>query len=110
MTYKIGEQIGFSEEFVIESAFGGDELTVKEGDRGFLDSRGMIHYTTGQARGKIHSLKGEIKVEGYDHENIAKMVFKRLDNQYRISDFLNDWDISMVDFINEIEEILSDIL
>lgn len=110
MIYKIGEQIGFSEEFVIESAFGGNKLTVKEGDKGFVDSKGMIHYTTGQARGKIHSLGKEIEVEGYDHESIARMIFKRLDNQYRISDFLNDWDISMTDFRSEIEDVLMDIL
>jgi len=52
MIYKIGEEIGFKEGFEIESAFGGDKLQVKQGDKGFIDSRGMIHYTTGQARGQ----------------------------------------------------------
>ena len=31
-------------------------------------------------------------------------------NQYRISDFLEDWDIGMNDFVSEIEDVLSDIL
>ena len=110
MSYKIGEEIGFSEEFEIESPFGGNKLTVKEGDKGYIDSRGFIHYTTGQARGKIHSLGKEIEVKGFDHESIAKMIFKRLDNQYRISEFLEDWDIGTSDFRNEIEDVLSDIL
>lgn len=109
-TYKIGEEISFSEEFEIESALSGNKLTVKAGDKGYLDSRGNIHYTTGQARGKIQSMKNEIEVKGYHYENIARMIFKRLDNQYRISEFLDDYDISMNDFRDEIEDVLSDIL
>ena len=110
MKYKIGEEIGFSKEFVIESALGGNKLTVKEGDRGFLDSRGHIHYTTGQARGKIHSLGKEIEVKGYDYESIAKMIFKRLKNQFMLEEHLEEYKISEKDFIAEIEDILSDIL
>jgi len=111
MSYKIGEEIGFKDDFAIESAFGGNKLQVKQGDKGFIDSRGMIHYTTGQARGKIHSLSKEIEVNGYDHTSIAKLIFKRLNNQYGIkSDFLEDYEISEKDFIGEIEDILSDIL
>ena len=109
MDCKIGQQITIADDFVIELAFGGDKLQVKQDDKGFVDTRGMIHYTTGQARGKIQKFE-DIEVKEYDHENIAKMVFKRLDNQYRISDFLEDWDIGMNDFVNEIEDILSDIL
>ena len=57
MIYKIGEEIGFNSDFEIELAFSGDKLLVKQGDKGFLDSKGMIHYTTGQARGKIQKIK-----------------------------------------------------
>ena len=110
MSYKIGEEIGFSEEFEPESVFGGNKVTVKEGDRGFLDSRGMIHYTTGQARGKIHSLGKEIEVEGYDYENIAKILWNRLKSKFEIEEFLEDYDVSEKDVIEELEDILSDIL
>ena len=52
MSYKIREEIGLKDDLAIESAFGGNKLQVKQGDKGFIDSRGiMIHYTTGQARG-----------------------------------------------------------
>ena len=110
MTYKIGEEIGFSEEFELESAFGGNKVTVKEGDRGYFDSKGMIHYTTGQARGKIHSLGKEIEVKGYDHESIAKIIVKRIKNQFELMEFLEDYDVSEKDFIEEIEDVLNDIL
>jgi hypothetical protein len=110
MSYKIGEEIGFNKEFEIESAFGGNKLQVKEGDKGYIDSRGNIHYTTGQARGKIHSLGKEIEVKGYDHSNIAKMLFKRLNNQFNLKEALDDYDISDKDLIDELEDILSDIL
>ena len=110
MSYKIGEEIGFSEEFEIESPFGGNKLTVKEGDKGYIDSRGFIHYTTGQARGKIHSLGKEIEVNGYDHENIAKMIFKRIKNQFGLGEFLEGYEISDKDVVEGIEDLLSDIL
>ena len=92
MIHKIGEEIRVVRDYEIETILSENKLQVKEGDKGFIDSSGSIHYTSGQARGKIHRLR-EVEVKGYDHENIAKMIFKRLDNQYRISDFLEDWDI-----------------
>jgi len=109
MECKIGQQIAIADNFEIESAFGNNKLQVKQDDKGFVDSKGMIHYTSGQARGKIQKFE-DIKVKGYDHENIAKMIFKRIKNEFGLSEYLEDYEISEKDLVNEIEDILSDIL
>jgi len=109
MIYKIGEEIGFNSDFEIELAFSGDKLLVKQGDKGFLDSKGMIHYTTGQARGKIQKIK-EIEVKDYAHDNISKIIFRRLNNEFNLKEALDDYDVSEKDFIDSIEDILMDIL
>jgi len=109
MNCKIGQQITIADDFVIESVFGGDKLQVKQDDKGFVDSRGMIHYISGQARGKIQKFE-DIEAKGYDHENIAKMVFRRIKNEFGLSEYLEDYEISEKDFVNEIEDVLSNIL
>lgn len=108
-TYKIGEGISFSKDFEIELPISGNKLQVKPGDKGYIDSRSNVHYTSGQARGKIQHLS-EIKVNGYDYENIARMIFKRVKNQFGLDEFLEGYEISEKDFTEEIEELLSDIL
>ena len=108
-TYKIGEEIGFSQDFEIESALSGNKTTVKAGDKGYVDNRCNIHYTTGQARGKIQRLDSA-EMKGYDYSNIVKMIFKRLNNQFNLKEALDDYDVSEKDFIDELEDILSDIL
>lgn len=109
MIHKIGEEIRVVRDYEIETILSEDKLQVKEGDKGFVDSSGSIHYTSGQARGKIHRLR-EVEVEGYDQHNIAKMIFKRIKNEFMLEEHLEGYDLSEKDFIEEIEDVLSDIL
>ncbi len=106
--FKIGQEITITEPFEIESALSNKTLNVKTGDKGFIDSKGLLHYTTGEARGKIHKVD-DVEVGGYDYENIAKLIFKRLNSQFSLTDVFEDIDIPDSDFIEEIEDILSDI-
>ena len=108
--YKIGEEIGFSQDFEIESTLSKNKVTVKAGDKGYIDSKGNVHYTSGQARGLIQRISKEIEMEDYDHHNIAKMLWNRLKSQFEIEEFLGDYDVSEKDVIEELEDVLSDIL
>ena len=109
MKFKIGQKIEVTEDFYMEEALSDKKILVKKGDKGFVDSRGHIHYTSGNAIGKIHLLKG-LEVKEYDTENIAEMIFNRLKRVFDIDEFLNGYDISKDDFINEIDDVLMDIL
>jgi hypothetical protein len=109
MKNKIGQIVTVKEDFEIETAIGGKKLQVKEGDKGFVDSRGFIHYTSGKARGKIQVFK-DCEVKGYAHNDIASLIFKRLNCEVNLLEMLEDNDIDQNDFTDLIEDILMDIL
>lgn len=105
---KIGQEVTVQEDFEIEAALSKNKIIVKAGDKGFVDGEGFIHYITGAARGKIHTVNNLIP-KGYDHENIARLIFKRLNNEFNLKDLLEDMDIQAKDFTDEIEDVLTDI-
>lgn len=106
---RIGQEIEVKEDFKINTIVSDKVITVKKGDKGFLDSKGLMNITTGNGRGKIVKIN-DVKVKGYDHENISKLIYKRLCSSFEIGDFLYDNDIEANKMIEEIEDILSDIL
>ncbi|WP_346961372.1 hypothetical protein [Clostridium sp.] len=105
---KIGQEIEITEDFKLESCLGTKVLEVKKGDRAYIDGNGFMHYTTGKARGMIQKIDAEIK--GFDYENISKIIFKRLGNSYNLDEYLDDYDFSRSEFIEEIENTLVEIL
>jgi len=107
--HMIGEEIIIQKGFEIENALSDNRLQVKIGDKGYIDGSGFIHYITGAARGKMQKVS-DVVLEGYDCENIAKLVFQRLNNHFNIKEFLDDYEIDKKYFIDEIECALSDIL
>lgn len=106
---KIGQEIVVKEDFKINTIVSDKVMTVKEGDKGFLDSKGLMHITTGKGRGKIVKIN-DVEVEGYDHANISKLILDRLNRVFNMKEFLDDNDIASETFEVEIEDILMDIL
>lgn len=106
---KIGQEIVNSEEFEIQKLVSGTKVTVKKGDKGVVDSKGLLHYTSGEANGMIQKIDG-MKVDGYDHRNIANMVFNHLKGYFDLSDYLESYDIEEERVLDEIEAVLMDIL
>lgn len=109
MKHKIGEIVTIKEDFEITTVIGEETIKVKKGDIGFVDSKGLIHYLTGKAKNKIQKIN-DIEVEGYDYESIAKLIFKKLKNEYDIGEILEDEGIEEYDFRDTIEDVLIDIL
>lgn len=109
MSLKIGQELEMTEDFEIEAAISGNKVTVKKGDKGFVDSRGAVHYVSGEARGKIQMIK-DADIKGHDYENIAKLIYARLKSTFEIDEFLEGYDIEVQDFTEEIEDMLTDIL
>lgn len=106
---KIGQEVVVKKDFKINTRVSEKVMTVKKGEKGFLNSKGCLHITTGKAKGKIIKID-DIEIKGYDYENISKMIFNRLKNSFGIEDFLIDEEIDLKHFVEEIEDILSDIL
>lgn len=109
MKSKIGQILTIEEDFKIITGICGNEIIVKKGDTGYVDSKGAIHYLTGAARGKIQVGK-DIKIKGYDYESIATLIYKRLHCEYELGDMFGDYDIEKKEFIDSIEDILNEIL
>ena len=106
---KIGQEITVKEDFKINTTIRDKVITVKKDDKGFVDSQGFLHLTTGNGRGKIVKID-DIEVRGYDHENIAKMIYKRMNNAFLIGSILEDEGYEVEDILDEIEDVLTDIL
>ena len=71
--HMIGEGIVIKKDLEIESSLSDNKLQVKIGDKGYVDGNGFIHYTTGEARGKMQKIS-DVVLEGYDCENIARIA------------------------------------
>lgn len=109
MENMIGSMVTISQNYEIETAIGNKKITVKEGDEGFIDSSGLLHYTTGEAQGKIQPIK-DCTIKGYAHGDIAELISKRLFSHFGLGDILEDYSIEKEDFMNEIEDVLESIL
>lgn len=109
MRYKIGQEIEITEDFILKTV-GGRELIVKAGDKAIIDSKARIKYISGQARDAMQMLEKGIEVNGYDHRNIAEMIYKRLNNAFLIEPILEEDGYEVKDILDEIEDVLIDIL
>lgn len=96
-----------TEDFEIQG-FADDKILVKKGDKGFVDSNGFVHYETGNARGKMQKFK-DIELEGYDTENIAKLILDELKWKFNFGEFLEDYDCEEKNVVDEIDCVLSEI-
>lgn len=74
---KIGQEIKLVKDMPLINILSEITVIAKEGDKGFIDSRGMLHITTGAAKGRIITEFAK-EVKGHDVENIAKMVQQRI--------------------------------
>ena len=107
--FKIGQEIIIDEDHTIQSLLTNKMTWIRAGDKGFIDSNGNIHYTTGDARGKIVPYTTKENLKGYDTQNIALMIYKKLDTEFNISDFVDVYDIEKQDVLDILEDLLIDI-
>lgn len=106
---EIGEEVEIKKPFKINTTVSDKVITIKQGDRGFIDSAGIIHLTTGNGKGKMIKVN-HVEMKGYDHENISKLIFNRLNAVFWLERYLEDEEIEYKEFIEEIEDVLMDIL
>ena len=104
---KIGQTIEFLENKEVETLFG-RKISIKAGDEAIITGRKQMRIISGEGRGLIE--KVDEKVEGYDHENIVDMIFKRLNTQFNIGNILESEDILIRDFKAEIADLLEEVL
>lgn len=106
---KIGQELQIKEDFKINTIVSNKVITVKQGDKGFIDSVGHLHITTGNGKGKVVKINNA-EVKGYDYENISKLILNRLNSVFGLEEYFKDEDIDSKEVIDEIEYILMEIL
>lgn len=106
---KIGKEVEIAKSFKINTTVSEKVLTVKEGDKGFFDSKGYLNLITGKGKGKTVKIK-DIEIRGYDHENISKMIFTKLNSEFGLKTYLQDKEIDVNEFMEKIEDVLMVIL
>lgn len=81
MKYKIGQEIEFTNSFMVELSKGGS-VRVDEGDKAMIvkkidDTTGEIVYTTGEAKGLSQNI--EIQVDdALNEEELAKKILEEM--------------------------------
>jgi hypothetical protein len=106
---KIGQNIVIKEDLEIKGFFDEEDKTqIKKGDSGFVDSNGFLHYETGEGSGKIQKIN-DIHLDGYDTENIARLIFERLKYRFNLGEYMEENEYEKKEFIEEIDDILSEI-
>lgn len=108
-TYRLGQEIKFKNSFEIETVLSKNKLQVKEDDKAIV-TRSGFRVINGEARGKIISFQKDEQVKGYDYTNISKLIFNRINIVFGLEMYLDDVEIECMEFIDEIEDVLMDIL
>lgn len=108
-TYRLGQEIKFKHCFEIQAIVSKSKLQVKEGDRAIVTRTGF-KIVTGEAKGKILNFVDGEEVKGHDYPNIARIIYRRLNAVYGLEMYLDDEEIEMDGFLEEIEDVLMDIL
>lgn len=107
--YRLGQEVKFINSFEIESELSKNKLQIKDGDKAII-TRSGFKIINGEARGKILNFQQDKKIIGYDHLNIARLIYQRLNAVYGLEMYLDDEEVEMDEFLEEIEDVLMDIL
>ncbi len=101
--YNIGEIIIYKEDTELEGVFG-TMKKIKAGTKVYVGADKFAHYLNGM----IQPL-GECNKEGYSVKGIADWVYMWLSAQLPIDEFLDDYEISEVEFKEHIEDALEEL-
>ena len=106
---KLGQTIKFKDGFEVKSPISNKIFNIKEGDEAIVTKNGY-KMLSGEARYKKINFRENDVVDGINYSKIASLIYKRLNNEYEIEEFLNDCDIEPCRVIDSIMDILEDII
>lgn len=107
-TYRLGEIIKTDTEQKIKRIVSGDIEILPKGSK-VLVTRTGFKVISGKCRDVILPLDDKT-IKGTDYTNIARMIYSRLNAVYGLEMYLDDEEIEMDGFLEEIEDVLMDIL
>lgn len=107
-TYRLGQVIKIGTDQKIKRMVSGDIETLPKGSQ-LLVTRTGFRVLNGLFKDFMLPLNGKT-IKGADYTNIARTIYSRLNAVYGLEMYLDDEEIEMDEFLEEIEDVLMDIL
>lgn len=104
MKYNVGQVIKIKEDFEIESALGNPK-TIKAGTKVYVGADNFTHMLNGM----ISPIGKDSEVEGYSVKGMADFIYELVSARLPIDDMLEDYDIEIEDFKENIEDALEEL-
>lgn len=106
MKYKVGQILTSNTDVVVEKAMSEEKVTIPKGNRIIIGADKLAHHIR---NGMVQPLADDLKVEGYDSFGIAEYIYMWLESHLPIAEWIEDYEISKNDIIEEIECALDEI-
>lgn len=106
MKYKIGQILTSTKDVVIEKALSEEKVTIPKGNKIIIGADKLAHHIRD---GMIQPLADGSEVKGYDSSGLAEYIYICLKARLPIDEWMDDYEISKDDIVEEIECALDDI-
>ena len=106
MKYKVGQILTSNTEVVVEKALSGEKVIIPKGNKIIIGADKLAHHIRD---GMIQPLADDSKVDGYDSTGLAEYIFTCLKTHLPIDEWIEDYEISENEIIEEIECALDEI-
>lgn len=106
MKYKIGQILTSSIDVEVEKALSGEKVVIPKGNKIIIGADKLAHHIRD---GMIQPLADGSEVEGYDDTGIAEYIFICLKAHLPVEEWMEEYEISKNDIIEEIECALDEI-
>ena len=106
MKYKVGQILTSNTEIVVEKALFGDKVTIPKGNKIIIGADKLAHHIRD---GMIQPLADSSEVKGYDSSGLAEYIFMCMKAHLPITEWMEDYEISKNEIIEEIEDALDEI-
>ena len=106
MKYKIGQILTSRRDVEVEKALSGEKVVIPKGNRIIIGADKLAHHIRD---GMIQPILQESEVDGYDASGIAEYIFICLKTHLPVEEWMEEYEISKNDIIEEIECALDEI-
>ena len=106
LKYKIGQILTSSRDVDVEKALSGEKVVIPKGNKIIIGADKLAHHIRD---GMIQPLADGSEVEGYDAAGIAEYILICLKAHLPITEWMEDYEISKNEIIEEIEYALDEI-
>lgn len=106
MTYKIGQVMELAEDMETTKALSEQKVIIPKGSQFIIGADNFVHYLRD---GMMQPWLDDIEIKGYDTEGISRFIVMYLDSQIDLDEMLEDRNMTMDEFAEEIECALGEI-